>query len=72
MKGAYLVRNALRRVNLDGGPEMRGPLLLLREEIPKDELNEWGYPASKFWRFIGFRSGESWYSEKPRPEEEEE
>ncbi len=31
------------------------------DEIPKTELNEWGFPASPMWAFRGFTDGASRY-----------
>jgi len=31
------------------------------DEIPKNELNEWGFPASPMWAFRGFTNGASRY-----------
>ena len=46
-------------------------MMRIKEEIPKHEKNEWGYPLAEFWRFIGFQRGAGRYIEIPRAEEEE-
>jgi len=28
-----------------------------REDIPSNELNEWGYPKGDLWKFVGFTKG---------------
>ena len=34
------------------------------EDIPLNELNEWGYPKSDLWEFAGFTKGAARYHDR--------